>query len=224
MSPSNLKISCLICVHSTNYQYDHLLRRCLLSVINQSRPPNEIIIVLDSCWPNTQNFINELWRETHCSIELKLITHTKSGLADAKNEGIKHCSGDWICYCDADDYWHNTKLEIQENFVKNISSEYDIIATESWDVNQNGFIYPNCFLIGQYRTHEQIASRLRSENVICHGSVLIRKSIFDKLSGYSDNKGREDYDLWLHALAYGFKFYKIPERLYYWSHGTSVAR
>lgn len=218
-----MTISCLICAHSTNYEYDHLLKRAILSVIQQSRTINELILVLDSCWINTENFIRELIREHDIKIPIKIIHHQKSGLANAKNFGIQHCTGDYVAFCDADDYWHNTKIEIQEKFIL-ANPRYDIIATESWDVYPNGFIYPNCFEIGQYQSNEDIVLALQAGiNPVCHGSVIIKKEVLIN-NPYPDIRGIEDFSLWKNLASKWHKFYKIPERLYYWSHSTSVSR
>lgn len=218
-----MTISALICANSTSYAYDHLLKRAFLSMVRQTRIPNELVIVLDSCWANTRNFIEEIIREECIRIPVKILDHEKSGLAAAKNFGIKHCAGDYIAFCDADDFSHLSRLKIQEDYLVNCGCP-DILATECWDVHQNGEITPNCFEVGQYRTHEQIVAALPYENVIGHGSVTINRSIFDRFQ-YPDVRGYEDYKLWQTLANHGqYKFYKVPERLYYWSHNTSVSR
>lgn len=219
-----MKISTLICVHSTNEKNDMLLQIAIHSIINQTRQPDELILVLDECWSGTKDFLEEIFSLYNFKSKIKIFERPKKeGLAAAKNFGLQYCTGDYITYCDADDYWHNTKLEIQEQLaLKN--PDLDIIATESWDINSNGGIYPNCFEVGQYRTDAQIKSRLKFENVLCHGSVMIKTEIIKKFNGYRNILGMEDYDLWRRIANHNGKFYKIPERLYYWRHGTSVER
>lgn len=225
-----MKISTLICCHSTNNKNDLLLDNAITSILSQTRKPDEIIIVLDECWqghdiyPSTKDFLKD-WEYVDAFNELVKIFEKpkKEGLAAAKNFGLQYCTGDYITYCDADDYWHNTKLELQESFAK-AHPEVDVIATESWDIRSNGGIYPNCFEIGQYRTNDEIRFRLQFENIICHASVMIKKDMLTKMNGYRNIHGAEDYDLWKRIAYVGGIFYKIPERLYYWRHGTSVAR
>ena len=86
---------------------------------------------------------------------------------------------------------------------------------------------PNFFGVTQYTTHEEILERLPQENILCHGSMMIRKIALDTLGGYSTDKillGREDWDLWVRAANAGFCFGKVPERLYIYTLGTSVPR
>ena len=83
---------------------------------------------------------------------------------------------------------------------------------------------PGFSYVGQYETHEQIYNRIFQENVMTHGSMLIRKKALDELGGYNDVRGAEDWDLWKRAISAGYKFYQIQERLYMLTMGTSVAR
>ena len=117
------------------------------------------------------------------------------------------------------------KLEWQRNFLLE-NPGVDFCFTEAWD-KMGETLLPNCFKVGQYETHAQIAAALPRENVVCHGSALIRKLAIDSLGGYSTDRsllGREDWDLWKRAVGNGFTFHKVRERLYVYSMGTSVTR
>jgi glycosyltransferase involved in cell wall biosynthesis len=178
--------------------------------------------VLDECWEDTISVI-----QPYTEV-LNLITFTrprKQGLAAAKNFGIQKCSGDWIAYLDADDEWMDCKLEVQRDFMLS-NSHVDFCGTQAWD-REHDVLYPNCFKTTQYNTHEEIAQALNRENVMCHGSMMIRRIALESLGFYSTSSnvlGREDWDLWARAVNAGFTFAKVPERLYIYSLGTSVPR
>lgn len=215
-------ISVLICVHSQDHEHDMLLQRALESLVRQTYPLFSTVIILDECHEDTA----EIVRKYKDVLDIRFFERPKKqGLAMAKNFGISKCQTDWIAYLDADDEWMDCKLEVQRNFLLTMS-HVDFCFTESWD-KLNDVLYPNCFTIGQYSTHAQISAAISRENVVCHGSALIEKSSLEKLGGYRTDRallGREDWDLWQRAIANGFKFAKIPERLYIYSLGTSVAR
>lgn len=108
----------------------------------------------------------------------------------------------------------------------------DVCFTQSWD-SYNGLWKPNCFLVGAYQGHESIKSRIFQENVLCHGSAMFSKELYDEVVGregyfYSEDRrylGREDWELWQRLIMmYKARFYNIPERLYVYSMGTSVER
>ena len=219
----SIKISTLVCVHSRNYQQDAGLEYCIESILDGSRKPDEIIVVLDECWYGTEIMLGRYKKQ------LKILKKPKKeGLAMAKNFGLRHCSGDWVTYCDADDWWFPSKLEIQYDFVRDHDNpKVDFLFTESWDQDEDLVIRPNCFYGGQYQTNEDIRTALPHENVLCHGSAMIRMDALRALDKYNtDSKclGMEDWELWVRAANAGYRFYKIPERLYVWSIGTSVER
>jgi len=215
-------ISVLICCHSVDHEHDMLLQQALESLTRQTYPDFETILVLDECWDETKSIANHYLDV----LTLKIYERPhKQGLAVAKNFGIARCNGQWIAYLDADDEWMDCKLEQQRNFLLE-NTGVDFCFTEAWD-KIGGVLFPNCFAVGQYRIHSQIAAAIRRENVVCHGSALIRKLALDSLGGYKTDRtllGREDWDLWQRAIANGFTFAKIPERLYIYSMGTSVIR
>lgn len=216
-------ISVLVCVHSKDRHYDALLERALYSLIEQTHKAFEVVVVLDECHGETHDIV-ESYKEY-----LKLSHHSKprkEGLAVAKNFGLSKCSTDWIAYLDADDLWMPCKLEVQRNYMI-ANPDIDFCGTESWDMDASNVLRPNCFAVGQYQDHLKIASRLQTENVMCHGSMIIRRAALERLGGYNTSPqvlGREDWDLWRRAVQANYIFGKVPERLYVWSAGTSVTR
>lgn len=217
-----MKISVLICVHSVTTDNDLLLRRALESLVRQTFDDFETVVVMDECHPDTINIV-EPYQEV---LDLKIYRRPKKeGLAKAKNYGIEKCSGDWIAFLDADDQYMDCKLEIQTRYLSK-NPYVGICGTLAWD-NQDGILYPSCFQPGQYEKHIDIIRRLRVENVMCHGSIMLDKAIWKNLEGYPTGKeslGMEDWALWQRAANEGHIFYNIPERLYIYSMGTGVVR
>jgi glycosyltransferase involved in cell wall biosynthesis len=221
MKPSDT-IDVLICVHSQDTEHDILLQRALESLVRQTYDEFAVVVVLDECHEYTRGIV-ECYKDV---LDIRLLERPrKQGLAAAKNYGLGQCTADWVTYLDADDQWMDCKLEVQRKWMMK-ESHIDFCGTEAWDL-QDGVMTPNCFNIGDYNSHADIISRLPHENILCHGSMMIRKIAIDSLGGYSTNKsllGREDWDLWVRAARGGFKFMKVPERLYIYSLGTGVPR
>lgn len=216
-------ISVLICVHSPDHVHDMYLQRALESLVSQTYADFETVVVMDECWEGTRSIV-ESYEDV---LDIKIYERSrKQGLASAKNFGIQRCSGDWICYLDADDQWLECKLEIQRNFMLS-HPNIDFCFTEAWDYTDSEGMRPNCFAVGQYNSHTEIRRALPIENVLCHGSAMIRRTALESLGGYNTGSsvlGREDWDLWQRAVANNFQFAKVPERLYIYSLGTSVPR
>jgi glycosyltransferase involved in cell wall biosynthesis len=192
-----------------------------------------LIVVLDECVESSKSLVQDfLLLHAKTKLPFTLVTkRRKEGLAKAKNVGLELCTGDWITYCDADDQWLPCKLEVQEKAIEEQAA--DICFTQAWD-SYDGLWKPNCFEIGQYRTHEEIKGRIFQENVLCHGSAMFRKSLYDTVVEthghfYSEDErylGKEDWELWQRIMVMhrSVEFYNVPERLYVYSMGTSVER
>jgi len=222
-----MKVSTLICVHSQDDKYDELLLRAVRSLIAQTRKPDQVIIVLDECWERTYQRLIAMKLENEFDEASILLRGKKEGLAAAKNFGLEGCLAHYVTYLDADDEWEPEKLEKQCRFAE-ANPEYDFIGTLAIDVFDDGRVQPSCFDPGQYQEHEQIKARIEEENVMCHGSMMIKLQALKTLGGYATTPGvlgKEDWDLWKRAIfAHGFKFYNIPERLYRYSMETSIDR
>ena len=215
-------ISVLVCVHSQDQEHDTLLQRALESLVRQTYEDFETIVVLDECWDSTIRTV-ESYNDV---LDIRFFKRPqKQGLAAAKNFGLTKCNSDWIAYLDADDQYMDCKMAVQRQWMLDYP-EIDFCGTHAWDLT-DGYMTPNCFSVTHHISHAEIAYVLPRENVMCHGSMMIRKIALDTMGGYSTDKlvlGREDWELWRRAMQQGFRFGKVPERLYIYSMGTSVPR
>lgn len=216
-----MTLSILICVHSTNEFHDMLLNKSILSLVNQTYKNFKTIIVLDECWDSTKKMIDSSNYDLDLTI---LIKDKKEGLSYAKNFGIQHINSEWVGFLDADDLYISTKLEKQIEYIKN--NEIDFIGTHCWNINgiYDNILFPSCFNINDNITHSEISDKIFTENILTHGSMLIKKQTIIDLGGYRNISGMEDWDLWKRAVNNGYKFHQLPERLYTYRLNTSVAR
>ena len=83
------------------------LRACLDSVLCQTFPPLEVIVIDDGSIDSTRAILDEY---ADC---LKVFEGNASGAGPARNLGVSHARGDYIAFLDADDIWDAQKLEKQ---------------------------------------------------------------------------------------------------------------
>lgn len=83
------------------YNVAQYLDRCINSVVNQTYSNLEIILVDDGS-PDRCPEICEAWAKRDSRI--KVIHKQNAGLGMARNTGIEHATGDYICFFDSDDY------------------------------------------------------------------------------------------------------------------------
>ena len=105
------------------YNAEQFLTRCVKSILNQSYSNIELILVndgsTDGSLPLCQKFASKDSR-------VKLITKRNGGAASARNVGIKAATGQYIGFCDADDYIESEMLETLHKLMK----EQDLYTIE----------------------------------------------------------------------------------------------
>ena len=215
------KLTILICVHSVNEFYDSLLKRALISLSQQTYKNFKTLIVLDECWGNTKTMIESL----DFDLRIKIVENSKkNGLWYVKNIGLSIIDTEWVGFLDGDDLYSPKKLEMQINYIEN--NYVDFLGTHRQHIDShNDTKMHHCdFDANSYITHLEIETKLPVENILTHGSMIIRKECLDNLGGYKDIRGLEDWDLWKRAMSKGYRFYQIPERLYQYRVNTSVGR
>ncbi len=89
------------------YRAAHTIGRALDSVLNQTKPSFEIVIVDDGSPDDLAPALAPY------GDRVRLLRKTNGGAASARNFGIDHCNGEYIAFLDADDYWEPHKLERQ---------------------------------------------------------------------------------------------------------------
>ena len=98
-----LTVTCVI----PAYNAARYLERALTSVLDQSRPPDEIIVVDDGSTDGTAGVLATF------GARLRVLRQENAGPAAARNRGIEVAAGDLVCFQDADDEWHRDKLAKQ---------------------------------------------------------------------------------------------------------------
>jgi glycosyltransferase involved in cell wall biosynthesis len=87
------------------------LRRAVDSVLAQSEPDLELIVVDDASSDGTAAYLAQLGGADG-RVRMVRNPHAKGG-AGARNDGIRHSRGEWVAFLDDDDEWLPTKLERQ---------------------------------------------------------------------------------------------------------------
>ncbi|AZI25866.1 glycosyltransferase [Pedobacter sp. G11] len=177
-----MKISIITVV----YNAEQYIKYCIESIINQSYPDIEYIVIDGGSTDRTLEIIERY---------LQYITHFKSekdeGLYDAINKGIKLASGDVVGLLNADDMLINNEV-ISE--IANAFTIYPGVEAVHGDLN---YINPaNMKVVRQWRSYQ--ANRIDVEKgwMPAHPTLYIKRELFQSYGNYALNMGTAaDYDL-----------------------------
>lgn len=100
------------------YNVEKYLVRCVSSLLRQTLPIDEIILVDDGSTDRSGSICDSLSRE-HPSI--RVIHKENGGLSSARNIGIAACRGEYIVFVDSDDWVSSQYTEILYSLIQ----EYD---------------------------------------------------------------------------------------------------
>lgn len=99
----------LVSVIIPTYNRAHRLGYCIESVLNQTYPRIEVIVVDDCSNDNTVNLVRSYGDKGVRYVRMR----DRSGAQAARNGGIREARGDWISFQDSDDEWLPGKLTRQ---------------------------------------------------------------------------------------------------------------
>lgn len=84
----------------------------LESILNQTYRNIEIILVNDGSTDASADIVS-MFSSRNSEIELRVILQPNSGVSEARNEGVRHASGELLAFVDSDDIWMAGKIERQ---------------------------------------------------------------------------------------------------------------
>src|SRR5690606_31765965 len=123
----------LVSIIIPTYNRAHLIGEALDSVVAQTYPNWECIVVADGSTETTDELLN-----TYCDTDARCKyvhipdTH-KPGGNGARNYGLKKAIGEFVIFFDSDDLMTPNHLEIKMNALQNTDFDYVITKTKYFD-------------------------------------------------------------------------------------------
>lgn len=107
------------------YNVENYIEQCALSVLNQSYPCCELIIVDDGSTDSTPQILDKL-REKNDHVQV--IHKENAGVSAARNTGIETAKGDYIVFVDGDDYLAPNFIEYMVSMAQETGAEFCLSA------------------------------------------------------------------------------------------------
>lgn len=172
--------------------------KAIESVLGQTYRDFEVIVIddgsIDQSLEVAKTFENK---------SITIVSQPNSGVSTARNNGLKLAKYPYICFLDADDWWHPTFLEEMKRLITDFpdagiyGSGYYIVKNGQERIAPIGV--PQGFERGIIDYCEVYAKTLCMP--LTSISVAIPKHIFDEEEGFKSKlKLGEDFDLWIRII------------------------
>lgn len=172
------------------------------SILIQSYKNWELIIIDDGSKDNTKAAINRFSNNDN----IKYIYQDNLGRSTARNNGIEQANGDWICFIDSDDYFHeNHLLWLKELIIANKLKKGLYFSGLSYDNYKDSKQFYNLSAKNEF---EFILL-----NMICTGRACISKEGIKEFLFDEKLSVGEDIELWL-RMATKYPIYHHSKRSY----------
>jgi glycosyltransferase involved in cell wall biosynthesis len=198
----------LVSVVIPTYNHAHFLGRALQSVLDQTYPHWEALVIDNHSHDNTDDVVKSF---SDPRIRLLKI-HNHGVIAASRNVGMREARGEWIAFLDSDDCWYPQKLEIIMS-TADADNAYDVLSNDELmvDVKTGARAvlrhgpYENDF----YKILLVEGNRLSPSATLVRRDFLLQSGLaFDESQDYVTV---EDYGFWLDLARTGARFKFIHE-------------
>ncbi len=140
----------------------------LQSILGQSRPPSQVIVVDDGSTDATPTVLASF------SDAIEIVRQENRGSSAAMNAGVARATEPFLAFCDADDRWTARKLEVQFDHLE-LRPDLDAV-----------FAHAREFFDAEHMTRAPTALRSPFENAPAWlaGTALVRKASFDRVGAF----------------------------------------
>lgn len=193
----------MVSVIIPTYNRADLIKRAIMSVLNQTYSDIEVLVVDDASTDQTEKIVKGIKDERLHYYKLE----TNGGACRARNIGISKAQGEFIAFLDSDDEWMSNKIELQYNF----ANEKNAIAVAA------NFIYKReskkNIVVSKNHPDYFSTEELVVKNSITTGALFVKREMLLQMGGFDEDMPRyQDWELVL-RLAKNCTIYFVKEPL-----------
>lgn len=196
------------------YNVEQFLRKCVDSVIAQTMDDIEIILVDDGSKDSSGSICDEYADKDS---RIKVLHKRNGGLSDARNEGLKLASGEYVGFVDSDDYISNDMYETLYNNLINNKTDISVCATNNVYKNRTVTLFDKS-IPGVYSREQAVKGLLSGKEIafsVCN--KIFKRDFFNTIS-FPVGKYYEDAFVIVDLLMMADSIYVCNEPKYYYVH------
>jgi glycosyltransferase involved in cell wall biosynthesis len=217
MEPESLERRKTIAAIIPLYNGAKYINDALKSVVNQTRPADEILVVDDGSTDRGPDLVRD-FAAKHPSVQL--IGKNNGGQSSARNLGVACSHSDLIAFLDQDDMWRPSHLEVlAEPFDSGEHRNLGWVYSDLDKVDEDGAMVTRNLLPTLSTDHPKLSlfRCLDRDMFVLPTAALIARSAFEAMGGFDERLiGYEDDDLFLRMFRRDFENVYIPEALSVW--------
>ena len=196
----------LVSIITPTYRHALYIGRCLETVLAQTEPRWEQIVVDDGSTDGTAEIVDQF-----ADARIRLVSRRHrgiAGLADAYNEALRMARGEFVAILEGDDFWPPDKLERQLPALEDPEVVLSWgLAVETDPAGKARRLQPDPGQLRrhQHRTSAQTLQLLLEGNSIPACTVVCRTSALLAVGGFHQPEGlpNVDYPTWLQLCRVG---------------------
>lgn len=197
MSP--VKISVIIPV----YNAKEFLGACIESLLNQTLTDCEFVFVDDGSTDNSAEIIREYQKNDN---RIVLVSQINKGSSKARNSGIAVAKGEYIGFCDSDDFVKNDMFERLYETASNDNLDIVISKTilgrdRKYIIKDSGFAQGVCY-DQKFIQSDIIPNLLRTEDLVAVWNKIYKQSFVNLYDIHFPKKSSIEEDTMFNILAF----------------------
>lgn len=200
----------LVSVIMPSYNHAKYLPEAIESVLEQTLPDFELIIIDDGSIDGSQQIIEEYKKKDN---RIRIILHNKNqGISNTFNELIESAKGKFLSPIASDDIWDKDKLRKQLEIME---LDEDLIIWTEGEIIDSKSISTNNKFTQRYnvvKKNGNIFEDLLGGNFLFGSSMMYKKENLNGIKPEKNLKYLNDHKFFL-DLAYKYQFFFIPEAL-----------
>lgn len=190
------------------YNYGHCIERAVQSVLNQSFPDFEVLVVNDGSTDDTDAVMRRLL--VRCPGVLRYIKQENQGVSAARNLGVLETAHPWVVFLDADDeLCPNALMALQSCAISNpdacllIGGHYSCVEDNCSEVDPE-HVSRDC--------RKNLSAYLDKRLSLSNGACAMHRQVFKDIHYDPDLRHTEDLPVFAKVLA-NFPAVATPELL-----------
>lgn len=204
----------LVSVICLCYNQKAWVEEAIRSVLSQTYPKIELIVVDDGSKDGSQEVIKEVLAGKSVRF---LPLPQNEGNCRAFNEGFRVSKGELIIDLAADDVLLPNRVELGVQAFSEYTNKAGVHFSDAFLCDEKGRILRTHFLrnadgqISEVIPQGDVYETLIQKYFICPPTMMIRRAVLEQLGGYDESLSYEDFDFWIRSSRdFTYLFHKAP--------------